>query len=360
MRKARQLARARQNFAGSAKPISAIAAAPCANGECAVVRAMLTGIVALTTAIACSFIIGLTVNLGSTCAVNAAKDFVHRKEANMLVAFGIAIAVAGMLVLPAKWAFGGQVNLASNPAIGPALLAGSVMLGVGAYINGACLFGTLGRLGKGELRFLGLPVGLALGFLLEQHQDFLHTPAHLPNPLAQPAAAGFAALAVFASIFALSWLWLRKREGCGASESYWTLRRSMAVLGLFGAVQYALVPGTTYVDAIQSLFRMKPNMAAFAMPILPSIAALTGTVVAGIWSRRFRIEYPDLTGFARSTLGGMLMGVGGSWIPGGNDTLLLSFLPAAALGGVAAYLVMTATIFALLWARRAGRNSSPA
>ena len=316
---------------------------------------MLTGFLALIIAIICSFIIGLTVNLGSTCAVNAARNFVHRQQADMLVGFGIAIAVAAMIVLPAKWLSPAQIHLASNPEIGVALITGAVLMGVGAYVNGACLFGTLGRIGKGELRFLGLPLGLAAGFTIEHRQNFLHVPRHLDNPLAQPTFTGGIILAGFALLLALCWWWLQRagrRAGAEPAASYWTVQRSMAVLGLFGALQFALVPGSTYVDAIQSFFRMIPDMKAFATPVLPSIAALAGTMIAGIWSRRFRIEYPQIGGLARSFAGGLLMGIGGSWIPGGNDTLLLSFLPAAALGGILAYVVMTATIFLLLMIRR--------
>ena len=55
---------------------------------------------------------------------------------------------------------------------------------------------------------------------------------------------------------------------------------------------------------------------------------------------------PRAAPLARTLAGRALMGVGASKIPGGNDGLLLSAVPAAAPGAFAAFAVMTATVVA--------------
>lgn len=308
---------------------------------------MLMGSLAIAAAMLCFFVMGAAVNLGSTCAVAAAQDWVVRRRAGMLIGFGVAIAAAGALILPAKWILAGQVHLPDNPTITVALVLGAAMMGVGAVINGACLFGTLGWLGRGHLRFLGLPVGLALGFWVEQQQSWFRPPAQTANQLAQFSLMGMGVLLVFIALLLMCWRTLRKREETEPKLTYWTYRHSMLLVGLSGAASYALVPGSTYVDAIQLAEQQNYKM-AFITAFIGAAAALTGAVVAGIWSKRFVLQVPNIAGFARSVAGGVLMAIGGSWIPGGNDTLLLSYLPGATTGGIVAYVIMTATVFALL------------
>lgn len=298
---------------------------------------------AIALAMACAFIIGLAVNRGSTCAVAAARDLVRARQADSLVGFVVAIGVAGLLTLSARWLAGPLVHLVGDPPLGWPLLAGGVLLGIGATVNGACLFGTLGRIGNGELHFLAMPVGLALGFAAASLVPGFAPGIPAPNPLAAPSLAGFAMLALFATAALAAWLWIGSNA---SSDRHWSYRHAMLLLGLAGSIEFMLIPGATYVDAVR--LSVLGGMAGYAVPVAATVAAMAGTIIAGATAGTLRLRGPKPMALLRSLLGGMLMAAGGWLIPGGNDALLLAYLPGATLGGLIAYLVMTATVITLV------------
>ncbi len=77
-----------------------------------------------------------------------------------------------------------------------------------------------------------------------------------------------------------------------------------------------------------------------------------GAVLAGIQRQAFRYRRASLIAVSRSVAGGAVMAFGAALVPGGNDTLLLASLPAATLGGLVAYGVMSAVVFSLLLIRK--------
>ena len=76
-------------------------------------------------------------------------------EASLWVAGGLAI--AQLLHLAG--------SMPSGAAIDGWTVAGGVLLGLGAWVNGACVFGTVARLGSGEWAYLLTPVGFYVGCL---------------------------------------------------------------------------------------------------------------------------------------------------------------------------------------------------
>src|SRR5579863_8679647 len=181
----------------------------------------------------CAFIFGFSVSQGGTCAVTAAKQLVYEKHGTLLTGFAIAVGASGLICLPLAWIFGNTVYLAHNAMISPELIAGAALLGIGAVINDACLFGTLSRISLGEVRFLALPVGLAIGFALLDRQSVLRPgPAHA-NELMHPSFAGFAAVCGFALLLGVAWVFLGHRQPqLGAGR--WPLRWAMILLGACG------------------------------------------------------------------------------------------------------------------------------
>ena len=99
----------------------------------------------------CAFIFGFSVSQGGTCAVTAAKQLVYEGHGTLLTGFAIAVGASGLICLPLAWIFGNTVYLAHNAMISPELIAGAALLGIGAVINDACLFGTLSRISLGEV-----------------------------------------------------------------------------------------------------------------------------------------------------------------------------------------------------------------
>ena len=300
-------------------------------------------------AAALAFLLGYAVNQASTCAVTAAKLLLHDAETGLTIGFVLAVAVAGAITLPLAWWLGEAAHLAPWSEITPGLIAGAALLGFGAVINDACLFGTLHRIGDGELRFLALPVGLGLGFVLASHLPGLAGASSRVNPLAHTGPAGWAALAGFAVAAIFAARVLSRRQVPRRRASDWPLVQTMVLFGAAGALLYALVPGWTYADAVRRAVVTAPTGMTGFGAALCAAATLAGAVTAGLRSGRFTYQPSTLRGMARSLLGGMVMAIGGVLVPGGNDTLLFAALPALSPGGIAAYLTMTATVLAILF-----------
>ena len=60
------------------------------------------------------------------------------------------------------------------------------------------------------------------------------------------------------------------------------------------------------------------------------------------------LKSPTIRDIARRTLGGLLMGLGALLIPGGNDALLLIGFPIGAWQAALAYVLLVASLAALI------------
>lgn len=139
----------------------------------------------------CAFLVGMAIGGSSTCAVTASREILLHRRGTMLLGFVIAMGIAGAITLPLHWLLGSAAHLASEVPISGALVSGAV-------INDACLLGTLARIGQGEVRFLALPFGLALGFALADRQPLLAAGPALGNVHATPMWPGIALVIGFA------------------------------------------------------------------------------------------------------------------------------------------------------------------
>lgn len=306
--------------------------------------------------LACAFVVGISINHGSTCAVTAAKQLVFQRHGTMLTGFAIAIGAAGLVCLPLRWLGGPGVHLAAEVQVGLPLIIGAVLIGIGAVINDACLLGTLSRIGHGEVRFLMMPLGLAGGFALAQSQSLIGPGMPIANPNTMPSSAGIALVAGFATLLALAW-WLLGRQRPQLSSARAWPRAFMVAMGLSGAVLFALEPGWAYSDAIHAIVRRGSMDARIdARALAAPLALLGGAILCGLISRTFVLQMPGLVGIARSLLGGATMAFGGTLIPGGNDSLMLSAVPAGTVSGMAAYAIMSTTILTVLWAMHPRRG----
>lgn len=297
------------------------------------------------------FAVGVALHGGGTCAVGAARSLAWHGETGPTLGLLLAMAVAGMIVLPAAWAAGGAVRLATSAPVDLRLLAGGVLLGVGATVNGACLLGSLTRLGDGELRLLALPLGLGLGFRVAGGLDLSAEAAATRNALSAPSAAGLA-LVAGSALLAISFALLIRRRGDDR------LLAASVALGAAGALLFLLRPGWSYADLVHQRFA-----AAMQLAGAPATGAALATIVGAAslaWMRRaFRWQPPTLAGLARSLAGGALMAGGSVLVPGGNDALLLAAVPAGVPSGIVAWAVMTATVIGFQAVARALHRRNP-
>lgn len=310
----------------------------------------------MTALIVCmlAFWMGYSVNQGGTCAVATAYEILHHRRPRLFIGLVAASATAGLLAVPLVWFAAGSAMLAGTVDVSGTLLVGAVVFGIGATVNDACLLGSLGRLGEGELRLVFLPVGLAAGFFVADSTGIGATVQLHNSILSAPSTTGYVALAIFAAtlLFALA---LVSRSRIVRQPGQWPLGVSMLVLGATGGALYATAPAWTYADLVhRSLpLAMSLNNDVAALTVMASIA---GAVAAAHRRRRWRLRKVAISDAAKTISGGFLMGLGAARIPGGNDGLILAALPALSVGGAVAYIVMLATIMVALAVTRVLRS----
>ena len=71
-------------------------------------------------------------------------------------------------------------------------------------------------------------------------------------------------------------------------------------------------------------------------------------VSARVRKRRFMLKWPTLKSGVTRTAGGILMGLGALNVPGGNDALLMVGFPMGAWQAGLAYLLLVASLAALI------------
>lgn len=305
---------------------------------------------------ACAFLVGISIGKGSTCAVTAAKELVFKRHGTMLIGFVLAASAAGLLTYPLSWLSGLAFHVAADVPISKALVAGAVLIGVGAVINDACLLGTLARVGQGEVRFLALPLGLALGFGIADQQGVLAAGVPFENPHAMPSVGGGLIVAMFGVLLIAGWWYLGRQGKVRPAARTWP-RGVMVLMGICSALLFGLEPHWTYSDAVHAaVARGRMDLHLDVPALLIALALVAGSICAALMSGAFVLQKPSFAKIGRSILGGAVMAFGGTLIPGGNDSLLLAAIPSGTLSGIAAYGIMTVTVPALLWLGNARRS----
>jgi hypothetical protein len=242
------------------------------------------------------------------------------------VALGLVVAAAGFAFV-------------ASPAypLGAATLAGGLLLGIGAWLNGACVFGSIARIGGRDWHYLLTPPGYFLGSLL--HYQLA---GDYPGAQMQVPALGLAPLLgalVLASLLASLLVWRRSGPSLAA---LWDYRHATIAIGLAFVALTVLAGPWTYTEA---LGRVSHGYGTTSWHEPALFAALLGGAILGGRS------LPSPGGFLprRAVLclvGGGLMGLGGSLVPGGNDNLILVGLPGLQPHAWAAIAVMALAIVA--------------
>ncbi len=119
---------------------------------------------AFVAAVICAGLMGFAIQRGATCTVAAVEEIIRGGKASRLVALIEASAwvAAGMIVAQQ---IGWLKQLPAGYAINHWTAIGAILLGLGAYVNRACVFGAIARLGSGEWAYLATPIGFYLGCL---------------------------------------------------------------------------------------------------------------------------------------------------------------------------------------------------
>jgi hypothetical protein len=289
------------------------------------------------------FLAGYATHRGGVCAVAATFELVAERKASRHVGF-LFCAACGLAVMALANALGWPVFATyTGLPVSSAALVGGAIVGVGAYVNGRCAFGTIAELGSGMLSRLATLVGFITGTALG---DAAHM--HLPpmaarqTPLAALPASTTAVIA-FGSAAGLGILLLRLRRP--TAEREWSPLRAMAVIGLSNGLLLVLARSWPYTSLLMQIAR--GGGSDVGQHAMMAETFILGAVAGGVTLRRFRLQRGNTRDWVRASCGGTIMGAGAVLVPGGNDAMLLVGVPLALPNLVAAYAMMTVVLIGL-------------
>lgn len=324
-------------------------------------------------AAACAGAMGFAIQRGGTCTVAAVDEAVNKRRFNRLTALVEAsIWVAGGLALVATFHLLGKMP-AGYP-LGYLTVLGGILLGLGAHINRACVFGAIARFGSGEWAYVATPIGIYVGSLIVAYG--LSPPARTQLAYGSPvlAVAGWLALPFIAFLL---WRLVRPllalfsagsgepvvtRLRSGFATRVWTPHAATTVIGITFFLMFLLVGAWDYTGVLAALAR---GMSSSLVPkILLLVALFAGAVLGGYTAGRIRSTRVSPKQVLKCFTGGVLMGWGGLLVPGHNDGLILIGMPLLWPYAWVAFLMMCLSIGAALLIERtatgpAAQKSTP-
>ncbi len=308
-------------------------------------------------AILLAAVIGFAVHRASLCNVKAVAELLTSRRAYMLGSFFKTM----LWVIAVTFVIDFFLHpVSARPlhlwALSIRALAGGFVFGVGAAVNGGCALGTLGRLGSGELRMLvtllGLVAGLA-GAGFAQVRRWLPAPEGVDLGVTIPTVLAIVG-ATFLFLWALWELWRlwRKRDAASTLRelvlsSNYRLSTAALLLGVANGILFALFGAWTYTrtarTAVNHVVMVRPGPEPLYWLLFAAV--LAGVLLSSLANKSFVLDGRIRLSWLLNLLGGILMGVGATLVPGGNDALILHSIPGGsphALPAYAALLVGTA------------------
>jgi hypothetical protein len=306
-------------------------------------------------------LMGYAIQRGATCTVAAVDEIVtHRRTTRLRSMVEAALWVGAGLLLAR--ALGVLPHAPQGHAVGWQTVLGGTLLGGGAYVNRACVFGAIARLSSGEWAYAATPVGYFMGCLL-----FLHVVQGMSLPRLDqdspvlrlpmwviPLAAGLLISRVVAGL----WVARRRHRLTNLSrpwvihlgDTVWSPGPATTVIGVTFFFMMLLAGPWAYTEVLADLARAMPSETA--VRALLAAALFSGAGVGGWTAGKWRRAPLQPVQVARCFIGGGLMAVGSLFIPGGNDGLILVGMPLLWPYAWIAFGTMCLTIAALMHVRR--------
>jgi toxin CptA len=271
--------------------------------------------------------------------------------------------VGGLLIAQALHLLG---SMPSGYVLGYATVLGGLLLGLGAFINGACVFGAIARLGSGEWSYVVTPIGFFAGCV---SFDYIFADAaqqKLPHGSLVLQASSWASFLFAVFMFWRLWmlfsakprvsaptLWLRLRHD--VANRVWSPHAATTVIGIAFFLMLLLVGAWAYTDVLAELAHgMSSSLVARSLLLL---AMLAGAMLGGWTAGRLRSTPISVAQLLKCFTGGLLMGWGSLLIPGGTDGLILVGMPLLWPYAWVAFAAMCIAIGAALLAQRALANA---
>ena len=279
---------------------------------------------------ALGFVLGFALNRGSICTVVATTELVlERRPARSIALFEAAV-----------WAGLVYAILDTPPAMEQGwlplayLVPAALLFGIGSYVNGACVLGTVGHFGNGQFDFGFAFLGIAAVLYLESAFGLI--------PDQPPIRASLPLGTVLLAATLLVILALRLGFSLISESNVRQLTLSMGAIGITFTVLAVLAPG----------FSITASLGPIAIPIAGAIILVcmfAGSFAsARLRQHRVVLKWPTIGDILRRTAGGIVMGVGAVLIPGGNDTILMIGFPMGAWQAALAYVLLVASMAVLI------------
>jgi toxin CptA len=312
----------------------------------------------------CAGLMGYAIQRGATCTVAAMDEVVTKRSARRLASLvEAALWVGGGLLL--AQALGMLPRMPAGYAASGWTVLGGALLGFGAWINGACVFGAIARLGSGQWAYVVTPLGFYVGclsvgplFAMPAAPKLDHGSPVLQAPLW--VALLFVAFALWRASGVLFGSAGERASGMAArwhralAARVWSPHMATTVIGITFVVMLLAVGAWAYTDVLAELARgMATDLPARSLLLL---ALLLGAMAGGWTAGRWRHTPPTAAQLARCFAGGVAMGWGSLLIPGGNDGLILVGMPLAWPYAWLAFATMCVTIGAAQLLQRARRT----
>lgn len=296
------------------------------------------------------FLIGYASQRAGVCMVRAVREVIERRRFHRIAGFVLAAASAMVVMGLAEWL--GARPFVTIPGGAPDVLsiAGGVLFGLGSLLAGHCAMGLLAGLTVGELWRAGSIAAMFVAALLlgpNMSSAALMLPERLP--LASPLAGNVPLALVTgggAALVAAGYIY--RRIGFNAPRGGWSPLVAMGVIGTASGLLFALDRQWVYTSRIAEIAYGK----SWAVSAVIGLGALIGGMtIASMAGGSFALRPGNARQWLRAAAGGMLMGVGATLVPGGNDAMLFTGVPLLLPNLLAGYAAFTATLFIALLIR---------
>ncbi|MXO61278.1 YeeE/YedE family protein [Altererythrobacter salegens] len=297
-------------------------------------------IAALAVALLSAALMGLAIQRGATCMVAAVDEALTQRRFGRAGALAEAAIWVGGLVACAQLS-GWFGTMPARYAPTGATVAGGVLLGLGAWVNRACVFGSVARIGNGQWGWLATPVGFFLGCLL---------PISRAEPSGTQLPFAFPGLVALGFVGLLGWRIVETVRSGAPLKHLWHPHRATLLIAFTFVTTMLAVGAWAYTDALAALARpmtvMNPR---FALRGVMVAALFAGAILGGRIAGVARWETPKPAVVLRCLSGGAMMGVGAALVPGSNDGLIMLGLPLLLPHAWVAVTAMALTIAAVIW-----------
>lgn len=309
-------------------------------------------------------ILGFAAHRASVCTVRAVAEYTHSGTGYMMVSIGKSVLWVFAVTLPVFFLLPQTAGNIGGWQLTGMAMAGGLLFGIGAGVNGACAYSTMTRMVDGEIGMLLAVAGFALGvgaFVLLLGGEVLARPAATPGlvPVIVPYAGILGAAFLAWAVYEFARLWRTRPNDRSLRQlvlaPQYRLSTSAMLIGLCAGTIFLLFgsPGytTTFQQVIEGYLGTRDWPPYGRWIVL--VAVLFG-MLSSTWQRRsFRIDWRPRWSWLRNIIGGALMGFGTALLPGGNDALVLYGIPSLSPHAIPAYLALVAGIAVALLSMRA-------